>query len=141
MKMKTMTLVSIGIGLVGVYYIYDFGKKQGWFGKKKPEVIPSKPQTTTTTSGAGSIPDKPQPKTSTPNTISSKNNFVVTISSGVLNVRQMPNTSSKIMSTLKKGDEIYGRASSVAGWHEVLDTKSSFPTVIGYVYSKYIKAK
>lgn len=138
MKMKTMTLVSIAIGLVGVYYIYDFGKKQGWFGKKKTESTPLKPQNTTKTVGEGSIPDKTQPtnRTSVP-----KNNYVVTISSGVLNIRQMPNTSSKILSTLKKGDELNAKASSVAGWHEVLDTKGSFPLVIGYVYSKYIKAK
>jgi uncharacterized protein YgiM (DUF1202 family) len=137
MKFKTMNLVPIAIGVVGVYYIYDYGKKQGWFEKKKTSTIPIKVQGSITTGGAGSIPDKKQPTT----TFTSKNNYIVTISSGTLNVRQLPNTTSKILSKLIKGQEIYAQPSKVAGWHEILDSKSSFPLVIGYVSSKYVKAK
>jgi uncharacterized protein YgiM (DUF1202 family) len=141
MKIKTINLVSIAVGLVGVYFIYDFGKKQGWFEKKKTSTIPTKVKSKTTTVGEGSIPDKKQPTTITPKPSVSKNNYVVTISSGVLNVRQMPNTTSKIQSTLKKGQEIYAQPSKISGWHEILDSKSSFPLVVGYVSSKYVKAK
>jgi peptidoglycan hydrolase-like protein with peptidoglycan-binding domain len=42
MKIKTMNLLSIAVGLVGVYFIYDFGKKQGWFEKKKKSPPPTK---------------------------------------------------------------------------------------------------
>ncbi len=135
MKIKTMNLFAIAIGLVGVYYIYDFGKKKGWFDKKLKEIGLKKDEPKT--SGAGSIPDKPQPTTTT----ISKNNYIVTISSGTLNVRQLPNATSKILSKLIKGQEIYAQPSKVLGWHEILDSKSSFPLVVGYVSSKYVKAK
>jgi hypothetical protein len=42
MKIKTINLVSIAVGLVGVYFIYDFGNKQGWFEKKKTSTPPTK---------------------------------------------------------------------------------------------------
>jgi uncharacterized protein YgiM (DUF1202 family) len=136
MKISKINLVSIAIGVVGIYYIYDFGNKQGWFEKKKTSTTPIKPSNTTI-GGAGSIPDKKQPIT----TFTSKNNYIVTISSGTLNVRQLPNATSKILSKLIKGQEIYAQPSKVAGWHEILDSKSSFPLVVGYVSSKYVKAK
>ena len=136
MKFSTINLVSIVIGVVGVYYIYDYGKKQNWFAKKQTSTTPIKPSNTTT-GGAGSIPNKKQPTT----TFTSKNNYIVTISSGTLNVRILPNATSKILSKLIKGQEIYAQPSKVAGWHEILDSKSSFPLVNGYVSSKYIKAK
>ena len=136
MKFSTINLVSIVIGVVGVYYIYDYGKKQGWFEKKKKSTTPIKPSNTTI-GGAGSIPDKKQPTS----TFTSKNNYIVTISSGTLNVRQLPNATSKILSKLIKGQEIYAQPSKVAGWHEILDSKSSFPLVVGYVSSKFVKAK
>jgi hypothetical protein len=136
MKISTINLVSIAIGVVGVYYIYDYAKKQGWFKKKNASNTPIKPSNTTTGS-AGSIPDKKQPT----NNSTSKNNYIVTISSGTLNVRLLPNATSKILSKLIKGQEIYAQPSKVAGWHEILDSKSSFPLVDGYVSSKYVKAK
>ena len=145
MKIKTINLVSIAVGLVGVYFIYDYGRKQGWFGKKKtpPPPPPKKVEVEqkSTTIEAGSIPDKKQPTTPTPKTSISKNNYIVTITSGTLNVRQLPTTTSNIQSKLTKGQEIYAQPSKVAGWHEILDSKSSFPLVVGYVSSKYVKAK
>jgi hypothetical protein len=135
MKIKTMNLLAIAIGLVGIYYIYDFGKKKGWFDKKSKEVGLKKDEYKT--GGEGSIPDKKQPT----NNSTSKNNYIVTISSGTLNVRLLPNATSKILSKLIKGQEIYAQPSKVAGWHEILDSKSSFPLVVGYVSSKYVKAK
>lgn len=136
MKVSTINLASIGIGVVGVYFIYDYGKKQGWFEKKKTSTPPIKPSNTKTV-GEGSIPDKKQPTTPTNIGVVKNPTHIVNTKSGTLNIRQATNATSKIVGTLAKGQQIVASQTSTVGWHRLLNDKG---LLIGYVSSDYIKA-
>ena len=132
MKIKTINLVSIAVGLVGVYFVYDFGKKKGWFSKEKPKEEAKK------TTTEGSTPEKTQPTNTGVITPTKKTpTHIVNTKSGTLNVRQATNTTSKIVGILAKGQPILASQSSTVGWHRILNDGG---VVIGYVSSDYIKA-
>ena len=123
---------AIIIGGLYVVYMYLSGKM---FAKKdKPKVgsIPEKSQPQNTSGSTGFS----QPSMAEPSNPSG--NYVVNVSSGVLNIRQSANTTSKIVGTFKKGDIIKASESSTKGWHRVLDKNLK---LLGYVSSKYIVAK
>jgi len=127
-------LVGGAIIIGGLYMVYMYAKKNFFKGKEEGKV--------------GSIPEKAQPQTKSGSTGFSKTpmaepsnpngNYVVNITSGVLNIRQSANTTSKIVGTFKKGDVIKASESATKGWHRVLDKNLK---LLGYVSSKYIVAK
>ena len=126
-------LVGGAIILGGLYVVYMYLGGKMFAKKDKPKV--------------GSIPEKPQPQNTSGSTTfantttlpsNPSGNYVVKISSGVLNIRQSANTTSKIVGTLKKDSLINASESSTKGWHRVLDASGK---LVGYVSSKYISAK
>lgn len=126
-------IVGGAIILGGLYVVYMYLGGKMFAKKDKPKV--------------GSIPEKPQPQNTSGSTTfantstipsNPSGNYVVKISSGVLNVRQSTDATSKIVGTLKKGTSINANESSIKGWHRLLDDKG---ILVGYVSSKYIVAK
>jgi hypothetical protein len=132
-------LVGGALAITGLYMLYSYGKKNGWFGSEKQMKEEKKV--------AGSIEDKTQPKDVVvpPKTSQEKATkeakYVVKISSGKLNLRPTPSTKLASIGSYANGEEIFARPSVVKGWSEVLDTSGFFPKVIGYVSSSYIVAK
>ena len=132
-------LVGGAIAVTGIYMLYTYGKKNGWFKFSNPMEEEKK--------SGGSIADKTQPTNVTTPTkkddskATKESKYVVKLNSGVLNLRQTPSTKGKILTTYQNGEEIYARPSVVKGWSEVLDTTQFFPKVIGYVSSSYIVVK
>ena len=132
-------LVGGALAITGLYMLYSYGKKNGWFGSEK--------QMNEEKKVAGSIEDKTQPKdVVTPPKASQEKatkeaKYVVKISSGKLNLRPTPSTKLASIGSYLNGEEIFARPSVVKGWSEVLDTSGFFPKVIGYVSSSYIVAK
>lgn len=141
MNKKNMIPQLLGgaLAISGLYIIYAYGKKKGWFGSEKQMKEEKKV--------AGSIEDKTQPKdVVTPPKASQEKatkeaKYVVKISSGKLNLRPTPSTKLASIGSYLNGEEIFARPSVVKGWSEVLDTSGFFPKVIGYVSSSYIVAK
>lgn len=79
------------------------------------------------------------PATSVPSLVSYKN-YTVTTSSGNLNVRSRPNTSSSVVTQLKKGENFLGYPSPESSdWIAVIDASSTPPSVIGYVSATFAK--
>lgn len=135
--MKFKKILPALIGVAGVYFIWKYFKS-----KKEDKSAKS----------AGSIADKSQPLDVAPpapkpsvklaEPSAKAQTYIVKTSSGTLNLRQLPNTTSKIIGKYNSGDEVKAQPSAaVSGWSEILDTKGSFPVVIGYVSSKYLVKK
>jgi uncharacterized protein YgiM (DUF1202 family) len=139
MKKNTLKIVAALIGVAGIYLVYNYikGEQEKKEKKEKKEPEPNPILTTTTTK-------KPfDPKL---NVVTSGGNYVVkTISStGKLNVRTLPNTSSasKVLYQLNNGDIVKAQKSvAVNGWYEILDPLKSFPLVVGYVSATYLVPK
>jgi hypothetical protein len=136
MSNKNMLPKIVGGAIIvgGLYMVYMYAKKNLFKGKKESKVgsIPEKPQPQNTSGSTGFS----QPSLALPS--NSNGNYIVKITSGVLNVRQSANTTSKIVGTFKKGDVIKASESSTKGWHRVLDKNLK---LLGYVSSTYIGAK
>ena len=136
MSNKNMLPKVVGGAIIigGLYMVYMYAKKNFFKGKEEANVgsIPEKTQPQTT-SGSTGFSQPPMAEPSNPN-----GNYIVKITSGVLNIRQSANTTSKIVGTFKKGDVIKASESSTKGWHRVLDKNLK---LLGYVSSKYIVAK
>jgi len=124
------------IAITGLYMIYEYGKKKGWFGsekqmKEQKKIAEDKPQPK----------DVVIPKKTTQDKATKEAKYVVKISSGKLNLRPTPSTKLASIGSYSNGEEIFARPSVVKGWSEVLDTSGYFPKVIGYVSSSYIVVK
>lgn len=70
--------------------------------------------------------------------LTSWNDYTVNTASTSLNVRQMPNTTSRVIASLPKGATVKAKASGIKDWLAVSkDGKNTY----GYVSAQYMKAK
>lgn len=125
-------VASIGIG----YYAYRrfFKKNQGIFTKNEPVETVDAPASvvssfTNPIANIGSSIDA---------FVSSFKDYTVATESTPLNVRQEPNTTSKIVSSIPKGTVVKAKASGTKDWFAV--SKDGKNTV-GFVSAKFLKAK
>ena len=64
--------------------------------------------------------------------------YVVATQTSNLNVRQRPDSQSKIVASLKKGSTVRAKASGVKGWFAISDNDKD---IKGYVAQSFLKAK
>ena len=142
MKKNPLKIVAILIGVAGAYLVYNYIK-----GKKSTDVVvPPSPKPTPTPKPSPAppipIPNPFDPKLKSPSETAGGNYIVKTVSTtGKLNVRSLPNSTSKVVSQIANGSVVKAQKSSVSGWYELLDATKSFPLVVGYVSALYLVAK
>jgi len=134
MKKNTLyTISGITLVLVGGYFLYrKFLSKKTTQGGSIQEPIQTLDtniieQTTTPTSGLASAFSF----------LTEYNDYQVNTTSTSLNVREKPDSKSKIVGSLPKGSKIKAKASGTKGWFDVSkDGKTNF----GYVSAQFLKA-
>lgn len=131
--MKNKYILPIAIALVGVYFILTSSKKP------KDELPPAGGQPT----GGSDTPPVGTGvgTTSPPTTVQGVEKYIVKTTSGNLNIRSLPSTTSTIVGTVMSGTEISARPSKVSGWHEMINMLIPQPSIVGYVSSAYIFKK
>ena len=142
MKKNPLKIVAILIGIAGAYLVYNYikGKKGNVEPTPTPTPLPTPNPTPTPTPKP--MPNPFDPKLKSPSETAGGNFVVKTISqTGKLNVRMLPNTTSKVVSQIANGSVVKAQKSSVSGWYELLDASKSFPLVVGYVSASYLVPK
>jgi uncharacterized protein YgiM (DUF1202 family) len=116
MKINRKTKVALLVGIpviIGGYLIYKY------MTGNKPVIPVINP-----------IPPSPNPPNPAPP--SNCKSYTVVTQTSNLNVRQSPNTSSAIVSSLPKGSSVNAKESSTSGWMQLCDRA-------GYVSSQYLR--
>lgn len=135
---KNQYIIPIVLAVVGVYLIY-----KNFVGKKTDE-LPT----------GGETPPPPPPPvkvdpnvgSTTPQTsLGSIKSYIVTTTSGNLNMRSLPSATATIVGSLVRNSEIKARPSTISGWYEVVEV-SAFGnpyqvTTKGYVSSAFLVPK
>ena len=136
--MKKQTLITIVIGaaaLLGGIYLYKrFQKKQESDNQESNliEGLDTPPQ-----SGSEAPAPITNPLAAAVSFLSNWNDYTVNTQTTALNIRQKPDSKSKVIGSLKKGSVIKGKASGTKDWFAV---SRDGKTTIGYVASEYLKA-
>jgi len=109
---KQILMFGIPIVLIGGYFIYKAmrGKKS----YQNPLIDDNKP---TTTTDDGNECKK----------------YIVVVSKGNLNIREEPNTTSKIIGSIPKASEKFAKKTNTEGWMQLCEDGG------GFVSSKYLK--
>ena len=141
MTKQTKILIGVGsvVALVGGYFIYKaLRPKKPIVLDKNGNVVPITPSTSTTTTPSTST-------TTNPNVYSSPNmkKYKVNVSSGNLNIREQPNTNSKVVGFVSKGCIIECEPTTTQGWLDIISaTKEGtckFNLNSGYVSSQFLE--
>lgn len=147
MKNKTLLWVLGGVTLAGLAYFFIVkGKKQnqssagttGTDSVPSDSIIPEAPALATPpiVPTAPSINPLGTIYNALNNLLSNWNDYTVTTTNLPLNVRQKPDSVSKVVTTLPKGSTIKAKASGVKGWMAVSQDGQN---ILGYVSQQYLK--
>lgn len=142
MKKDTGYIVAgVVLSLAVGYYAYNRFFKVNAFPKQDDEKQPAEEKAESTIissivnpigSGIASIGG------SIASFLSSWNDYTVNTQSTPLNVRQQPNTSSKIVASIPKGTVVKAKASGTKDW---LAVSKDGKNTVGYVSAQFLKAK